>query len=546
MSVQRQRESDVVVIGSGASGGMAAWNLARKGLQVVLLEAGSRFSRADFWTHVKPWQRRERLRRGESSPAFFLDPGDQPYDTVPERPFSLTRVWGVGGKTNVWGRLSLRYSDLNLTEPERDGWEIPWPVRYGDLAPYYDRVERLVGVCGGDEDLPWLPGSAHYQPAPPARCGEGLIRAAAQAAGRPGVATRLAVRTQNSGGAPKCHYCGACGEGCDTASFFNTADHLIPPALATGNLRLVENAVAARIFVDEEARASGVQYFDRLTGAETVIPAKRVVLGAGCVDSTRILLNSVSRRFPDGLGNASDALGKYLCEQVRVNVHGFAPQLYGAPSRNDDGISGGHVYFPRHDTPDGARGYLRGFGIELWDIGCQANASYAKRLPGFGREFKRAVKERYPARIELHPFGEVLPRATNRITVHPDRSDRYGVPVARIDYDIGENERAMVEAMYDKIEEILHAMRAEALPYRRGEIDAFGSAIHEHGTCRMGSDPRKSMLDGYNRMHEVSNVLVVDGSAFPTATEKNPTLTILALSWRATDRLAEGIRTGEA
>ena len=525
---------------------MAAWNLARKGIKVLLLDAGGRFPRADFWTHVKVWERRERRRRGERPPPFFLDPVEQPYDSVPDRPFSLTRVWGIGGKTNVWGRLSLRYSDLNLAEPARDGWEIPWPLAYADLAPYYDRVERLIGVCGGSEDLPWLPGSRYYQPPPAARCGERLIAMAAAGAGRPAVPTRLAVRTEHSGGVPKCHYCGACGEGCDTASFFNSADHLIPPALATGNLEIVENAVVSRIFVDDEGRASAVQYFERTSGEERVVPARRVVLGAGCVDSTRILLNSTSRQFPTGLGDGSGTLGRYLCEQVRINVHGFAPQLYGAPASNDDGISGGHLYFPRNDDPAVERDYMRGFGIELWDIGCQPNASYAKRMAGFGASFKRAVKERYPARIELHPFGEVLPQASNRITVDPSRTDRYGVPVAHIDYDIGDNERRMVDAMYDKVEEILHAMRAEVLPYKRGETDAFGSAIHEHGTCRMGEDPARSMLDSFNRMHEVPNVLVVDGSAFPTASEKNPTLTILALSWRATDRLAESMRVGEA
>ena len=538
-------DADVVVIGSGASGGMAAWNLARKGVKVLMLDAGSKFSRADFWTHMKPWERRERLRRGEKPPPFLLDTAEQPYETVKDRPFSLTRVWGIGGKTNVWGRLSLRYSDLNLNEPERDGWEIPWPVGYADIAPYYDRVERLIGVCGGTEDLPWLPGSKYYQPPPAPRCAETLIAAAAAKAERPAVATRLAVRTRDSGGVAKCHYCGACGEGCDTASFFNSADHLIPPALESGNLKLVENAVVARIFVADSGRANAVQYFDRHSGEERVVPAKRVIVGAGCVDSTRILLNSRSRHFPEGIGNASGVLGRYLCEQVRINVQGFAPQLYGAASRNDDGISGGHIYFPRNDDPDKSRDYLRGFGIEMWDIGCQSNASYAKQLPGFGRDFKRTVKQRYPARIELHPFGEVLPRATNRITVNGNRVDRYGVPLAHIDFNIGDNERKMVEAMYDKVEEIFHGMGAELLPYRRGAIDAFGSAIHEHGTCRMGRDPKRAMLNEFNQMHEVENVFVVDGSAFPTASEKNPTLTILALSWRATDRLAELIRTGD-
>jgi len=536
--------SDVVVIGSGASGGMAAWNLARKGAKVLLLEAGSKFSRGDFWSHVKPWERRRRFRRGERPPPFFLDPREQPYESSPERPFSLTRVWGVGGKTNVWGRLSWRYSDLNFVEPARDGWEIPWPVRYSDLAPYYENVEQLIGVCGGGEDLPWLPAGSSYLPAPPPRCGERLIADAAASIGRPAVATRMAVRTRDFRGFAACHYCGACGEGCDTASFFNSADHLIPPALAGGNLTLIENAVVARILVDEEGLARGVQYFDRLSGAERAVEAKRVVLGAGCVDSTRILLNSRSRRFPNGIGNGSETIGKYLCEQVRVNIQAFAPQLFGNRSRNDDGISGGHIYLPRNDDPDQRKDHMRGFGIELWDIGCQSNASYAKTLPGFGSSFKGAVKRRYPARIELHPFGEVLPRPTNRITVDGTPEDRYGVPIARIDYDIGDNERKMVEAMYDSCEEILHKIGAEPTPYIRGEIDAFGSAIHEHGTCRMGEDQRRSALNSFNQMHEVKNVFVVDGSAFPTASEKNPTETILALSWRATNYLAEQMRRG--
>ncbi len=535
-------DHDVVVIGSGASGGLAAWNLTRKGVKVLLLDAGSRFNRADFWTHVKPWEWRERLRRGERPPQFELSTREQPYEWVEGRHFDLVRVWGIGGKTNIWGRVSLRYSDLNFSEPERDGWEIAWPIRYREIAPYYDNVEKLIGVCGGDDDTPWLPGTRHHLPPPNQRCGEILLRKAAERRGIRIVAGRRAVKTRDHQGFAACHYCGACGRGCDTASFFNSADHLIPFAEKTGNLTIIENAVVARILVNDKGLASGVQYFDRHSGDERTVQARRVVLGASCVDSTRILLNSKSRRYPNGIGNGSDVIGRYLCEQVRFHMRGFAPELLGARATNDDGISGAHIYMPRFDKPGDKKNYLRGFGMQFWSSGCQNNAAFAKDLGGFGLDFKKAVKTRYPALIQLHPYGEVLPRATNRVTVEGTRKDRYGVPVVRIDYNIGDNERRMIEAMYDTTEEILHEMKAEILPYKRGQIDGFGAAIHEHGTCRMGKDPKRSALNAHCQMHEVKNLFVVDGSAFPTATEKNPTLTILALSWRATDYLAEEMR----
>jgi choline dehydrogenase-like flavoprotein len=297
-----------------------------------------------------------------------------------------------------------------------------------------------------------------------------------------------------------------------------------------------------RILVNDEGLASGIQYFDRHSGTERSVPAKRVVLAASCVDSTRILLNSKSRQYPNGIGNGSGVIGKYLCEQVRFHVQAFAPELLGVSTTNDDGISGEHIYIPRFDKPGDKKEYLRGYGIQLWGMGCQANASVAKKLAGFGLDFKKSVKRHYPAVIQLHPYGEVLPRATNRITVEGTPKDRYGLPIMRIEYDVGENERRMVDAMYSTVEEILHEMKAEVLPYKRGEMDHNGSAIHEHGTCRMGKDPKRSALNGFGQMHEVKNVFVVDGSSFPTATEKNPTLTILAVAWRATDYLAEQMK----
>lgn len=537
----------VIVIGSGASGGMAAWNLTRKGISVLLLDAGEKFSREGLWTHVTPWQDRERRSRGEKPREVFLDIKEQPYLTPDERPFDLVRVWGHGGKTNVWGRVSLRYSDLDFKAAELDGWEIPWPISYADLAPYYDQVEQLIGVCGGDDDSEVLPGSKFLQPAPRPRCGERLLQRAGAKVGIPFVAGRRANMTRPTRGFPACHYCGNCGRGCDTASFFNSADHLLPFALKTGKLEIRSNAVAARLLVNEQGLAKGVQYFERKTGVERQVLGRVVVLGASCVDSTRILLNSSSERHPNGIGNGSDVIGRYLCEQVRVNVKGFLPDLFGSPRQKDLGIGGEHVYMPRFNHRTGRkRDYLRGFGAQFWNTGSLDGtpSSAGRYIPGFGASFKREMKRRVPAWFEMHPFGEVLPYADNRITVDKTRTDRYGVPVVRIDYRTGENERKMVEHMCDTVEEIVQAAGGELVDYKRGETDKNGSAIHEHGTCRMGKDPRRSALNAFNQMHELKNLFVVDGSAFPTATEKNPTLTILSLAWRATDYLAEEMRRG--
>jgi choline dehydrogenase-like flavoprotein len=406
-------------------------------------------------------------------------------------------------------------------------------------------VDQLIGVCGGDDDQDILPGSKFHLPPPPARCGEALLRRAAGRAGIRIVLGRRAVLTRPHNGRAACHYCGACGRGCDISAFFNSGDYLVDPAINTGRLAVVDNAVVARVIDDDTGRAAGVKYFDRTTGDERTVRARVVVMAASTVDSTRILLNSKSSRHPNGIGNSNDVVGRYLCEQVRFHVYAFMPELLGGPVHNDDGISGEHIYMPRFNHRDGRkRDYLRGFGMQFWGCGAGPNAGFAKSLDGFGADFKREVRRRYPALVALHPYGEVLPRRENRITVEGTPKDRYGMPIARIEYKTGENERKMLGEMYDTVESILRQAKADPLPYQRGSTDVNGSAIHEHGTCRMGADPKRSALNGYMQMHEVRNLFVVDGSAFPTATEKNPTLTILALAWRASDYLADELRAG--
>ena len=534
---------EVIVIGSGAAGGMAAWNLTRKGINVLVLDAGSKFKRSSFWSHVKPWESPAKLNAGERPPQFALDKKEHPYETPAGQPFDLVRVWGRGGRTNIWGRVSLRYSDLDFEGPAKDGWEIDWPLRYKDVAPYYDRVEQLIGVCGGTDDQDSLPGSQFHLPPPAPRCGERLLQKAARGIGISIVSGRRAVLTKPHNGRAACHYCGACGKGCDIGAFFNSSDYLLEPAMMTKRLEVIDNAVVARILVDDQGRANGVQYFDRNTKEEHKVYGKRVIVGAGCIDSTRILLNSRSTRFPNGIGNSSDVIGRYLSEQIRFHMYAFLPELVGTKTLNDDGIGGEHLYMPRFNHRSGKKHeYLRGYGAQFWNTGAQPGLFWAKQLPGYGADFKASVKKRFPALVAIHPYGEVLPYAHNRVTVEGTGLDRYGIPVARIDYRTGENERKMLHDMYTSAEEILHAAKGELLPYQRLSTDVAGSAIHEHSTCRMGRDPKRSALNGFCQMHDVPNVFVMDGAAFTTASEKNPTLTILALAWRASDYLADQIR----
>ncbi len=536
---------DVIIIGSGAAGGMAAWNLTRQGINVLVLDAGTKFPRHTYWTHVKPWEWWRKLDRGERPPLFELDKKEQPYETPEGRDFDLIRVWGRGGKTNVWGRVSLRYSDIDFLGPAKDGWEIPWPIRYKDIGPYYDKVDQLIGVCGGDDDQDTLPGSRHHLPAPAPRCGEQLLKKAGRSIGIHIVAGRRAVLTRPHNGHPQCHYCGVCGRGCDVGAFFNSSDFLLEPAFRTGRLKIIDNAVAARVLNDSSGKASGVQYFDRYTKQERQARGRVIVVAASCIDSTRILLNSKSTEYPNGIGNSSDVIGRYLVEQTRFHMYGFLPELMGAQTQNDDGIGGAHIYLPRFNHRDGRkRDYLRGYGMQFWGGGAQSNASFGKKLPGFGVELKQAIRKRYPALVALHPYGEVLPRRENRVTVDPARTDAYGVPIARITYETGDNERKMIAEMYDAAEAILRAAKAEIVPFERGSTDRAGSAIHEHGTCRMGDDAKRSALNGYCQFHDVKNLFCVDGAAFPTCTEKNPTLTILANAWRATDYLAGEMKAG--
>ena len=519
---------------------MAAWNLTRQGMRVLMLDAGTKFPRSQFWSHVKPWQVPEKIAAGQKPPQFYVDLKTAPYQTPPGQPFDLVRVWGRGGKTNIWGRVSLRYSDLDFTGAERDGWEIPWPIRYKDIAPYYDKVDQLIGVCGGDDDQDSLPGSRYHLPPPAPRCGERLLQKAARNIGISIVAGRRAVLTRPHNGHAACHYCGACGKGCDVGAFFNSSDYLIEPAFGTGtpagDRQRRGGARADRRRRPRQRRAvlrplhEGGAHRARARGGGGGVlhrfHAHSAELEIAPASERHRQFVRRDRPLPERAGSAA-----------HVRLRAGTARRAGAERRRHRRRARLHAALqssrrPQARLPARLRHAVLGLRRRRWTpVG-------PRQIPGFGADFKTAVRKRYPALVALHPYGEVLPYADNRITVDGAASTITACPIARIEFKYRENERKMMTEMYQTAAAILKAAKAEILPYDPTFMGIPGQAIHEHSTCRMGADPKRSALNGFCQMHDVKNVFVVDGAAFTTASEKNPTLTILALAWRATDYLA--------
>jgi len=542
-------QSDVIIIGSGAAGGIIARTLCEKGIKVLMLDAGRKFDPSEFKTHHWPYQLPYRgfghpgkVFTNEFREQIVLDPGEQPYSTAPNKPFDLTRVWNVGGKTLVWGRVTLRLSDYDFKAANRDGYGENWPISYSDIKPYYDRVDQLIGVCGTKENLDILPDGV-FMPPPRPRCGEMEIQKAGERLGIKVIPIRRAVLTRPYDGRPSCHYCGACGRGCDVGAFFDSRTVMVDRAEATGNLTLVTNAVASEILVNSKGLAHGVRYFERHSGKDIEVSGRTVIVAASCVDSIRILLNSKSTKFPGGIANDNGQVGKHFKEHVRTrSIIGLLTKLKGATTTNEDGLGGAHVYIPRFNHK-WKNNYLRGFGFQCWGAGCTSFPDLANHLSSFGSSFKKSVRINYPSVIKLHGYAEVLDYDRNYVDLDPKRRDRYGMPLARLHYSIGENERELTRAMYEWGSNILEAAQAEILSLPK-DPDAPGKTIHEMGGCRMGTDPRKSVVNSFGQTHEVKNLFVTDASIFVTGSEKNPTNTILALALRGAEYLAEEIRKG--
>jgi choline dehydrogenase-like flavoprotein len=563
--VSTQTVYDVIVVGSGASGGVAAYALASKGLKVLCLEAGRMIEpHKDFHTHKYPfkWPYRGNGKPGkygklpqgmewkinEWTENLYTVPQDDPYALAPGAKFTWTRLRAVGGRTLVWGRESGRFGPLDFKPKSlQDGFGEDWPITYEDLAPYYDKVETLIGVAGGGEDVYNSPANKNILPAFRPRCGEWLIKRGAAKLGIKTVAFPLAVLSKPYDNRPACHYCGACNFGCDTASRFSTLEVLFPKLQKMKNFTLRTNAVVHRVLLDRSTgKARGVSFIDTTNKLEYEAYGKTAVLGASMVESIRILLNSRTSEFPQGLANSSGTLGRYLMEHVAFNaIQGYFPQLVGQSSTNDDGPGANSLYIPRYNFGKKNDKFLRGYRFTFY-TGCGMGPGPGAQLPGFGSAYKNRIKELYPAGVSIDGYGEGLPFDWNFVEIDPEGlKDRYGIPQVRFhtnaEYD---HAFAMRDEMYGQMEEILKASGAEVLPYEKKNPYPLGSVTHEAGGARMGDDPKISVLDKWNRCHDIKNLLVVDAACFTSHPEKSVTLTIMALALRASEHLAEEIRLG--
>jgi choline dehydrogenase-like flavoprotein len=553
---------DVIVVGSGATGGWAAKRLAEAGVEVALLDAGRSLSLSDYTEHEAPfslpyrdqapeWIRRTRPVQKDCYACmewnydWFANDLEEPYTTVEGRPFSWqgrTRV--VGGRTNVWGRQSYRLSDLDFKAASHDGYGEDWPLGYDDLAPYYDLVEEYVGVSGRAEGVYELP-DGRFLPPMSFTCAETQLRSRAKSRlGRTVTIGRTANLTRPVGGRAACHYCGPCERGCVTRSYFNAAFTTVADALATGRCTLVENAMVFKVLADEKTgRASGVLYIDRQTREPREIHARVVVLCAQALESVRILFNSKTRQHPGGLGNSSGVLGHYLMDHLWVagGARGEFPGL-GLKVAPDGPNRPNGIYVIRFRNPKAgpqSKKFIRGYGFQGGD-----RPALWFEAPGFGAAYKEAVAEPR-AVIFLAGFGECLPYFDNKVEIDPSgQVDAFGIPILRVDMKWGENERAMIPDMAEAGVEILEAAGAENVePYAMlDRVPGYG--IHEVGVARMGKDPRKSVLSQFQQSHDVANLFVMDGSCFPSSACQNPTLTMMALAVRSTDYLMGEMKKG--
>ena len=551
---------DVIVVGSGASGGWAAKRLAEAGINVALLDCGRPQSDASFTEHMRPFelkyrdQAHELLRRTrpvqkecyacmEYNYEWFANDLEEPYTTPKDKPFSWQgRMRVVGGRTNVWGRQSYRLSELDLKAKSHDGYGDDWPLSYADLAPYYDIVEEYVGISGQAESVPELP-DGRFHPAMPMTCAEMQLRTRVkQKLGWTVTIGRTANITKAINGRQPCHYCGPCERGCVTHSYFNSAFTTVADATKSG-CTLISNAMVYKVLVDPgTGKATGVLYIDRNTREPKEVSARVVVLCAQALESTRILLNSATREQPTGFVNSSGVLGHYLMDHhASAGASGSLLPSVGTKAA----VGGPHrpngIYVIRfRNTPGGSqqKDFIRGFGFQGGG-GTRLNW----RAPGFGEAYKQALLQPVGF-LNLGGFGETLARYENYVEIDPDGTvDTYGIPVLRIHMTWSDNELAMMKDMAATGAEMLEAAGAtDVRPDVQTAVPGWG--IHEAGIARMGADPKTSVLNGFCQAHDVKNLFVMDASCFVSIGCQNPTLTIMAIAVRSTDYLMEQMKKG--
>ena len=552
--IQPQRPTyDVVIVGSGAGGGMAAYMLTRAGANVLLLEAGGPWdnlkdSQMLRWPYTSP-------RRGASTPDRPFGEFDacvggwelqgEPFTVAEGTEFRWWRARMVGGRTNHWGRISLRFGPQDFKAKTRDGLGDDWPISYGDVAPYYDRLDKLVGVFGNNDNLPNHPGG-YFLPPPAPRCYELMVKDAADRLNITCVPARLSILTKNHNGRMACHYCGQCNRGCRTNSNFTATNVLIAPALQTGRLTLRTNSMVREVTLNERGLASGVTYIDTKTGAENHANGRVIVLAASACETARLLLNSKSTRFPNGLANTSGVVGKYLTDTTGTDVGGFVPKMMNHVPHNEDGVGGMHIYMPwwldnrKLDFP-------RGYHIETGG-GMTGPPQYGflngiQNYPaggGYGKKLKDDYRRYAGAQIYFSGRGEMIPNDKSYCEIDPTMKDKYGIPVLRFHWEWSDYEYNQVRHMQQTFRSLIEEMGGQvfgSMPDRQKGygIARGGEIIHELGTTRMGTDPSRSAVDPNCRAHDVKNLFITDGGPFVSQADKNPTWTIMALSMRTSD-----------